>query len=187
MHPLDLQRRRPRPDQGPHRGGHRNPGGAGDIATQRRSTAGVGNDPRLRHLDHAWASTVHAFQGDTVDNMVAAFEGIGEIWREALYRRPEAGKERGRGRITARNQTSGQLGMTGKYLRMSWPRRPNRRQRGDIGVSAIRRMREAAHLLAEAGERPMIRPTSLSPNTISVRLHMSENEHRQAATFKAAA
>ena len=25
------------------------------------------NDPQLRHLDHAWASTVHAFQGRTVD------------------------------------------------------------------------------------------------------------------------
>ena len=24
-------------------------------------------DPQLRHLDHAWASTVHAFQGRTVD------------------------------------------------------------------------------------------------------------------------
>ena len=25
-------------------------------------------DPQLRHLDHAGASTVHAFQGRTVDN-----------------------------------------------------------------------------------------------------------------------
>ena len=32
------------------------------------------NDPRLRHLDHAWASTVHAFQGRTVDNVIAAME-----------------------------------------------------------------------------------------------------------------
>ncbi len=31
-------------------------------------------DPQLRHLDHAWASTVHAFQGRTVDNMIAAME-----------------------------------------------------------------------------------------------------------------
>ncbi|MDE0520689.1 MAG: helicase C-terminal domain-containing protein [Boseongicola sp.] len=31
-----------------------------------------GNDPQLRHLDHAWASTVHAFQGRTEDNVVAA-------------------------------------------------------------------------------------------------------------------
>ncbi len=31
-------------------------------------------DPQLRHLDHAWASTVHAFQGRTVDNVVAAME-----------------------------------------------------------------------------------------------------------------
>ena len=29
-------------------------------------------DPQLRHLDHAWASTVHAFQGRTVDNVIAA-------------------------------------------------------------------------------------------------------------------
>ena len=33
-----------------------------------------GNDSQLRHLDHAWASTVHAFQGRTVDNVIAAME-----------------------------------------------------------------------------------------------------------------
>ena len=33
-----------------------------------------GNAPQLRHLDHAWASTVHAFQGRTVDNVSAAME-----------------------------------------------------------------------------------------------------------------
>ena len=32
------------------------------------------NDPQLRHLDHSWASTVHAFQGRTVDNVIAAME-----------------------------------------------------------------------------------------------------------------
>ena len=32
------------------------------------------NDPQLRHLDHAWCSTVHAFQGRTVDNVIAAME-----------------------------------------------------------------------------------------------------------------
>ena len=31
-------------------------------------------DHQLRHLDHAWASTVHAFQGRTVDNVIAAME-----------------------------------------------------------------------------------------------------------------
>ncbi|MCY4381658.1 MAG: AAA family ATPase, partial [Nitrospinae bacterium] len=31
-------------------------------------------DPQLRHLDHAWASTVHAFQGRTVDNVIAAMQ-----------------------------------------------------------------------------------------------------------------
>ena len=31
-------------------------------------------DPQLRHLDYAWASTVHAFQGRTVDNVIAAME-----------------------------------------------------------------------------------------------------------------
>ena len=31
-------------------------------------------DPQLRHLDHAWASTVHAFQGRTVDNVIAAMK-----------------------------------------------------------------------------------------------------------------
>ena len=32
------------------------------------------NDPQLRHLDHAWASTVHAFQGRTVDSVIAVME-----------------------------------------------------------------------------------------------------------------
>ena len=32
------------------------------------------NDSALCHLDHAWASTVHAFQGRTVDNVIAAME-----------------------------------------------------------------------------------------------------------------
>ena len=32
------------------------------------------NDPQLRYVDHAWASTVHAFQGRTVDNVIAAME-----------------------------------------------------------------------------------------------------------------
>ena len=39
----------------------------------RRIELGRG-DPHLRHLDHAWASTVHAFQGRTVDNVIAAME-----------------------------------------------------------------------------------------------------------------
>ena len=29
----------------------------------------------MRHIDHAWASTVHAFQGRTVENVIAAMEG----------------------------------------------------------------------------------------------------------------
>ena len=33
-----------------------------------------GHDPQLRHMDRAWASTVHAFQGRTVDNVIAAME-----------------------------------------------------------------------------------------------------------------
>ena len=31
-------------------------------------------DPQLRHLDRAWASTVHAFQGRTVDSVIAALQ-----------------------------------------------------------------------------------------------------------------
>ncbi len=31
-------------------------------------------DRQLRHIDRAWASTVHAFQGRTVDNVIAAME-----------------------------------------------------------------------------------------------------------------
>lgn len=33
-----------------------------------------GQDPQLRHLDRAWASTVRAFQGRTVDNVIAVME-----------------------------------------------------------------------------------------------------------------
>ena len=29
-------------------------------------------DPQLRHLDRAWAATIHAFQGKTVDRIIAA-------------------------------------------------------------------------------------------------------------------
>ena len=32
------------------------------------------NDSQLRHIDHAWASMVHAFQGRTVDNVITAME-----------------------------------------------------------------------------------------------------------------
>ena len=32
------------------------------------------NNTQMRHLDHAWASTVHAFQGRTVDNVIAMIE-----------------------------------------------------------------------------------------------------------------
>ena len=31
-------------------------------------------DPQLRHIDRAWASTVHAFQGRTVDTVIAVLE-----------------------------------------------------------------------------------------------------------------
>ena len=31
-------------------------------------------DPQLRHLDHAWASTMHTFHGRTVDTVIAAME-----------------------------------------------------------------------------------------------------------------
>ena len=32
------------------------------------------DDAQLRHIDRAWASTVHAFQGRTVDRVIAAME-----------------------------------------------------------------------------------------------------------------
>ena len=32
----------------------------------------AGSDPQMRHLDHAWATTVHAIQGRTVDRIIAA-------------------------------------------------------------------------------------------------------------------
>ena len=39
-----------------------------------RSLDMTAGDPQLRHIDRAWASTVHAFQGRTVDNVIAAIE-----------------------------------------------------------------------------------------------------------------
>ena len=36
---------------------------------------------------------MHTFQGGTVNNVIEALEGIGEIWRETLDRGPEASKE----------------------------------------------------------------------------------------------
>ena len=32
------------------------------------------DEPAMRHVDHAWAATVHAFQGRTVDHVIAAME-----------------------------------------------------------------------------------------------------------------
>ncbi len=70
----------------------RNDDGLGVVNSRTAEVLGVGNgrvafrledgrrldlrpgDPQLRHLDHAWASTVHAFQGRTVDNVIAAIE-----------------------------------------------------------------------------------------------------------------
>ena len=50
----------------------------GDLVSFRLEDGRVLNlgrsDPQLRHLDHAHASTVHAFQGRTVDNVIAAME-----------------------------------------------------------------------------------------------------------------
>ena len=44
-----------------------------ELEDGRRLTL-IPGDPQLCHLDHAWASTVHAFQGRTVDNVIAAME-----------------------------------------------------------------------------------------------------------------
>ena len=70
----------------------RNDGGLGLVNSRTAEVVGIANgrvtfrledgktlelgrtDPQLRHLDHAWASTVHAFQGRTVDNVIAAME-----------------------------------------------------------------------------------------------------------------
>ena len=47
----------------------------GDRIRWTRNDAGLGLvNSRTRHLDHAWASTVHAFQGRTIDNVIAAME-----------------------------------------------------------------------------------------------------------------
>ena len=54
-------------------------------------------DPQLRHIDRAWASTVHAFQGRTVDTVIAAMEATirtsprrrPSMWRSAARDRAE--------------------------------------------------------------------------------------------------
>ena len=63
-------------------GGDSGMDGAGEVKDGRvtfrledgRKLELASGDPQLRHLDHAWASTVHAFQGRTVDNVIAAME-----------------------------------------------------------------------------------------------------------------
>ena len=70
----------------------RNDAGLGLVNSQAAEVAGVrggrvtfrledgrsldlrAGDPQLRHIDRAWASTVHAFQGRTVDTVIAAME-----------------------------------------------------------------------------------------------------------------
>ena len=48
-------------------------------------TLGEG-DPQLRFLDHAWASTIHAFQGRTVDTVIAAMESRSSLVNQkSLY------------------------------------------------------------------------------------------------------
>ena len=86
-------------------------------------------DAQLRHLDHAWASTVHAFQGRTVDNVIAVMEsrhlhlstqksfyveisrarhraGPGDRQRGDVARAPGIG-DRGTGRGARRHRRSG--------------------------------------------------------------------------------
>ncbi len=52
-------------------------------------TMGEG-DPQLRFLDHAWASTIHAFQGRTVDTVIAAMESRNPslVNQKSLYGAP---------------------------------------------------------------------------------------------------
>ncbi len=43
-------------------------------------------DPQLRHLDRAWAATIHAFQGRTVDRIIAAMpSGNPNLNQKSLY------------------------------------------------------------------------------------------------------
>ena len=53
----------------------------------------AGDDPALRHLDHSWAATVHAFQGRTVDNVIAAMEsGHPQLIRRRAFTLKSAGR-----------------------------------------------------------------------------------------------
>ena len=75
-HPLDPERCASRVRRQPHRrGAPESRAGASSVRLEDGRMLALGKDnPQLRHLDHAWASTVHAFQGRTVDNVIAVMK-----------------------------------------------------------------------------------------------------------------
>ena len=62
-------------------------------------------DPQLRHVDRAWASTVHAFQGRTVDTVIAAMEANHPNLtnQKTLYVEISRARSRSNGRFGMRN------------------------------------------------------------------------------------
>ena len=79
-------------------------------------------DPQLRHIDRAWASTVHAFQGRTVDTVIAAMEAANHphlTTQENPLRgnQPRAGHGRTREPITRqRSGNSSKRDVTGERI-----------------------------------------------------------------------
>ena len=45
-----------------------------DLADGRTISLQARNDPQLRHIDHAWSSTVHGAQGSTADRVIAVLD-----------------------------------------------------------------------------------------------------------------
>ena len=95
-------------------------------------------DPQLRHIDRAWASTVHAFQGRTVDTVIAAMEANhhaedavrrnqpGQGPRRTGHRRPERAARAARSRHRRAHRRAGggraRVGEEQRAQTRPWPR-----------------------------------------------------------------
>ena len=115
------------------------------TGTSRRTLDLRTGDPQLRHIDRAWASTVHTFQGRTVDHVIAAMEANHPI---SPRRSPSTSKSRAPATApsssptTARRSRNGSKPPPGNASRRSKWWRPTKGQRRSR--NAARRARRLA-------------------------------------------